>query len=151
MSREQQDEEREALARRAIRAADEADECGDPVIEAWSDGEQFTSDDLRALAAGFRHSEVPEPSTPTRITIKHEGGNTVTGTPEDVLNHGHLKPGWRYVGSEPQGEPSDAQRYRAAIEQAVAEIDNTLAPTGVCVTRAYRVLTAALRAASAVK
>lgn len=46
--------EREALARRAIRAADEADCCGRPVLEAWSDGEEFTSDDLRTLAAGFQ-------------------------------------------------------------------------------------------------
>jgi hypothetical protein len=59
---------------------------------------------------GRRVFEVPEPSTPARITIGHEGGNTVSGTPEDVLNHGHLKPGWRYVGSEPQGEPSDAPK-----------------------------------------
>lgn len=33
----------------------------------------------------------------TRITIAHEGGNTVTGTLDEVLNHGHLKPGWKYV------------------------------------------------------
>lgn len=29
------------------------------------------------------------------ITIQHEGGNTITGTVEQVLNRGHLKPGWR--------------------------------------------------------
>ena len=32
-----------------------------------------------------------------RITIAHEGGNTVTGTPDEVLNRGHLMPGWTYV------------------------------------------------------
>lgn len=120
------DDEREALARRAIRAADEADECGDPVIEAWSDGERFTADDLRTLAAGFRRSEVPEPSRATRITIEHEGGNTVTGTLEEVLNHGHLKPGWRYREAEPQAEPSkpmNAREKAAAMREGKAVMD----------------------------
>lgn len=31
-----------------------------------------------------------------RITIEHVGGNTITGTPEQVLNHGHLVEGWKF-------------------------------------------------------
>lgn len=58
--------------------------------------------------ASPRHAHVcdlPPVQGEPRITIEHVGGNTVSGTPEQVLNHGHLKPGWRYRGSEPQGEP----------------------------------------------
>ncbi len=47
------DTRREDVARvraRAIRTADSLDAIGDPVIEAW-DGEEFTTADLRALAA----------------------------------------------------------------------------------------------------
>lgn len=98
--------EREALTRRAIRAADEADRCHNPTIEAWSDGEQFTSDDLRALAAGFRRSEVPEPSA-------------VEGRMCGPCSRGQHAPCDREnefwgdctcsCNAKPQGEPSDAQ------------------------------------------
>jgi hypothetical protein len=48
--------DREALARRAVRAADEYERSAEgapwpDVMEAWSDGERFTTHDLRALAA----------------------------------------------------------------------------------------------------
>lgn len=49
------------------------------------------------------------PTVP-QITIGHVGGNTVTGSPEQVLNHGHLKPGWAYqsmglaTAAESEGE-----------------------------------------------
>jgi hypothetical protein len=36
----------------------------------------------------------------TPITIAHDGGNTVTGTLDQVLNHGHLKAGWKYVPNQ---------------------------------------------------
>lgn len=32
-----------------------------------------------------------------RITIRHKNGNTITGTPEQVLNYGHLKDGWKWI------------------------------------------------------
>lgn len=60
----------------------------------------------RILTTGFRRTVTPEPSAPAKITIEHEGGNTVTGTPEQVLNHGHLMPGWKYRGAESQAEPA---------------------------------------------
>lgn len=37
-----------------------------------------------------------------RITIRHEGGNTLTGTVEQVLST-HLAPGWRLVGAATGG------------------------------------------------
>ena len=52
----------------------------------------------RASAALLRRFEGR--GAPARITIVHEGGNSVTGTLHEVLNHGHLKPGWRYIGEE---------------------------------------------------
>ena len=36
-----------------------------------------------------------------RITIKHVGGNTISGPAEDVLNHGHLIEGWKYTPDDP--------------------------------------------------
>jgi len=81
------------------------------------------ADRVLAVSAGFRRSE--EPSTPARVTIAHEGGNTVTGTLDEVLNHGHLKPGWRYVGTA-QGEPSDAQALEAFLGKLAGDGAYTL-------------------------
>jgi hypothetical protein len=77
-------------------------------VESWDsdDGTANTVTD-RVLAAGFRRPVSPESAAEPRITIEHENGNTVTGTPEQVLNHGHLKPGWRCRASEPQAEPTE--------------------------------------------
>lgn len=61
---------------------------------------------IRAAIPHLRRRVSPEPAAPERITIQHTDGNSVTGTPEQVLNHGHLKPGWSYRAPEPQGEPT---------------------------------------------
>ena len=63
--------------------------------------------------SGVTHHPADPP--PTLVTIIHEGGNTITGTLEDVLNHGHLKPGWKYVP-----EPTVPVSGEAA--QAVTEV-----------------------------
>lgn len=81
------------------------DEAYDGGNGALSD-EQFTN--LVRKLATTAAAVVAETCTPTRITIEHEGGNTVTGTLEQVLNHGHLKPGWKYRDADLQAEPSDA-------------------------------------------
>ncbi|PRB14484.1 hypothetical protein [Microbacterium sp. MYb62] len=58
-----------------------------------------------------------------RITIEHEDGNTVTGTPEDVLNHGHLMPGWEYRSTEPVtlDDVSEATSLKELIDEARSE------------------------------
>lgn len=59
------------LVQRALRTADSLDKTlpGDSDIEAWSDGERFTTDDLRALAAGFRRTVQDEPAGDEREAI----------------------------------------------------------------------------------
>lgn len=64
-------------------------------------------------AAALRRSEVPEPSL---IEIAHRIGAT------ERSRHDFDLATSRPLGSEPQGEPSDAQRYRSAIEDALPMI-----------------------------
>lgn len=79
------------------------------VLEEWADAviahlsAREAADDQKVYAQGYLdgHNAAQEaPTCSARITIRHEGGNTVSGTPEDVLNHGHLKPGWKFESKE---------------------------------------------------
>lgn len=64
-------DEREGIAELALRFADEVDDNDDPdcphigrncdrVLNAWDTGEDFTTDDLRKLAAGYGLRQVPD-------------------------------------------------------------------------------------------
>jgi len=105
------------------------DEVNAVALAYWGPSVTYDRERLRAALAGFRRSEVPEPSDPARITIEHEGGNTVTGTLDEVLNHGHLKPGWRYRRAEPQGEASDA-RFGSIVSEVITEAERSIAKHG---------------------
>lgn len=56
-------------------------------------------DEMKAV----RDAVIAALEAPTRITIAHDNGNTVTGTLDEVLNHGHLKPGWRLAADAEKG------------------------------------------------
>lgn len=72
------------------------------------DAFDFAVADYTAKAiSSERHSKsAPAAIDSERITIIHEDGNTVAGTLDDVLNHGHLKRGWKYVSEPPTPDPS---------------------------------------------
>lgn len=90
------------LVKRAFRAADEYEQNRNGEIETWSDGERFTSDDLRALATVA--TVKPDRETVARIVKPGSWGATQPEPPEGTTQE-EWDAIWGRVVAESQAEP----------------------------------------------